>query len=38
MKTGDLIVIKGSAHGWTNRGTKPAEVLTILIAANPLPK
>jgi quercetin dioxygenase-like cupin family protein len=36
LKTGDVVVQRGTNHSWINRGTKPARVAFVLIDAKPL--
>jgi naringenin degradation protein FdeH len=37
MKTGDVLVQRGTSHAWANRSDKPARVAFILIDAKPVP-
>jgi hypothetical protein len=37
MKTGDVLVQRGTNHAWANRSDKPARVAFILIDAKPVP-
>jgi quercetin dioxygenase-like cupin family protein len=36
LKPCDVVVQRGSNHGWVNRGTEPAVMAAILIDAKPL--
>jgi mannose-6-phosphate isomerase-like protein (cupin superfamily) len=36
LKTGDVMVQRGTHHAWVNRGTVPARVAFVLIDAKPL--
>jgi uncharacterized cupin superfamily protein len=37
MKTGDVLIQRGTYHAWANRTEKPARVAFILIDAKPVP-
>ena len=37
MKTGDVLIQRGTNHAWSNRSDKPARVAFILIDAKPVP-
>ena len=37
MKTGDVLIQRGTSHAWSNRTDKPARVAFILIDAKPVP-
>jgi len=37
MKTGDVLIQRGTNHAWANRSDKPARVAFILIDAKPVP-
>lgn len=37
LRAGDVLVQRGTNHGWSNRGTEPALVAFVLIDAQPLP-
>jgi hypothetical protein len=37
MKPGDSVVIRGSNHGWSNRGSIPALLIGVMVDAVPLP-
>jgi len=37
MKAGDVLIQRGTAHGWSNRSDKPCRVAFILIDAKPAP-
>jgi hypothetical protein len=37
MKTGDVLIQRGTAHAWANRTDKPCRVAFILIDAKPVP-
>jgi quercetin dioxygenase-like cupin family protein len=36
LKTGDVMVQKGTIHNWINRGTETCVIAVILIHANPV--
>jgi quercetin dioxygenase-like cupin family protein len=36
MKTGDVMVQRGTYHTWLNRGTEPCRMMFVLIDAKPL--
>jgi quercetin dioxygenase-like cupin family protein len=36
VKTGDVIVQRGTIHNWVNRGTEPCVIAFVLIAADPV--
>jgi quercetin dioxygenase-like cupin family protein len=36
LKTGDVLVQRGTIHNWVNRGTEPCVVAFVLIAAHPV--
>jgi quercetin dioxygenase-like cupin family protein len=36
LKTGDIVVQRGTNHSWVNRGTEPARIAFVLIDAKPL--
>ena len=36
MKTGDVMVQRGTVHNWVNRGTEPCTMAVILIHAKPV--
>jgi len=36
LKSGDVLIQRGTNHGWSNRGDKPALVAFVLVAARPL--
>jgi quercetin dioxygenase-like cupin family protein len=36
LKTGDVVIQRGTNHSWVNRGTEPARVAFVLIDAKPL--
>ena len=36
LKTGDIVVQRGTNHSWINRSTEPARIAFVLIDANPL--
>ena len=35
LKTGDVLVQRGTIHNWANRGTEPCVIAFVLIAAKP---
>lgn len=37
LRAGDVLVQRGTNHGWSNRGTHPALVAFVLLDAQPLP-
>jgi mannose-6-phosphate isomerase-like protein (cupin superfamily) len=36
LRTGDVVIQRGTNHSWVNRGTQPARIAFVLIDANPL--
>jgi quercetin dioxygenase-like cupin family protein len=36
LKTGDVLVQRGTIHNWNNRGTEPCVVAFVLVAAKPV--
>lgn len=36
LKTGDVVIQRGTNHSWVNRGTRPARIAFVLIDAKPL--
>jgi quercetin dioxygenase-like cupin family protein len=36
LKRGDVLIQRGTNHGWSNRGDRPALVAFVLVAAEPL--
>jgi hypothetical protein len=36
LKSGDVLIQRGTNHGWSNRGDRPALVAFVLVAAQPL--
>ena len=36
LRTGDVLIQRGTNHGWSNRGEQPARVAFVLIDAQPL--
>jgi quercetin dioxygenase-like cupin family protein len=36
LKTGDVLVQRGTIHNWANRGTEPCVIAFVLIAAEPV--
>jgi len=36
LKTGDVVIQRGTNHSWVNRGTEPARIAFVLIDAEPL--
>lgn len=36
LKAGDVLVQRGTIHGWVNRGTEPCVVAFVLIGAKPV--
>ena len=35
MKAGDVLIQRGTWHGWANRTTEPCQIAFILIGAHP---
>ena len=36
LKTGDVVIQRGTYHAWANRGTKPCKIFFVLIDADPV--
>ncbi len=36
LKTGDVVIQRGTYHAWANRGSKPCKIFFILIDADPV--
>ena len=36
LKAGDVLMQRGTIHNWVNRGTEPARVAFVLVAAEPI--
>jgi len=36
LKTGDVLVQRGTIHNWVNRGTEPCVIAFVLVAAKPV--
>jgi quercetin dioxygenase-like cupin family protein len=36
LEAGDVVVQRGTTHGWFNRGTEPCRVVFVLISASPV--
>jgi quercetin dioxygenase-like cupin family protein len=36
LRTGDVVIQRGTNHSWVNRGTEPARIAFVLIDAKPL--
>ncbi|MDB5913499.1 MAG: cupin domain protein, partial [Ramlibacter sp.] len=36
LKTGDVMVQRGTVHNWVNRGTEPCTMAVILVHASPV--
>ena len=36
MKPGDTLIQRGTIHGWTNPGTKPARIYFVIMDAKPV--
>ena len=37
LRSGDVLVQRGTIHNWTNPGTEPCVIAFVLVAAKPLP-
>ena len=37
LRAGDVVVDRGVAHAWENRGVEPAVIIAVLVDAEPLP-
>jgi len=35
LKTGDVVIQRGTNHSWVNRGAEPARIAFVLIDAKP---
>jgi len=36
LRAGDVVVQRGTTHGWFNRGTAPCRIVFVLMSANPV--
>jgi quercetin dioxygenase-like cupin family protein len=36
LKAGDVVIQRGTTHGWFNRGTEPCRIVFVLISASPV--
>ena len=37
LRQGDVLIQRGTNHGWVNYGTEPALLVAVLVDAEPLP-